>query len=960
MAWCPKDAELLLSCGKDQRSICWNPKTGSVVAELTHSDNWLFDVQWCPRNPDLFSTASFSGQVEVNSFQSLVSGGGRPIPQSASPEDFFAMAGAGQAQRVAPAAHLQIPKWLRRPIGVSFGFGGRLVTFSSLKSERPCMVSIISVAGSVGTTFATESSKLDVALSHQTLGEYCVEKIPSAVPNLHVSDSEAVFWNVAKVMFESDPQQKLMNLLGFDTRQLEDKIRSLSIAEESLSAHRTRQEAVPLMGGTVPPTIASSSSSKTSPVAVEPHKFDDFFSGGQDETGAEFDFGSLVQEAPAHQEEETAVAAAANSGFAPRAEEMAPGLSDAGHVRKGTFEGVPFPLFASESSEIDHTITRAIILGNFEAAVDLCVKADRLSDALLVAICGGDELVAKTQQLYFQKARFPYLRVVSGIVKKDISDVVQHAFIENWEEILALICSYGKGAKFAELCNILGSRIEAVVPTNPKMATPALICFMAAGNAIKAIQLVLSEQKRLAPSRQSPEYTAWLEHLIEKTRIIEQISGYVAPQNVVPIQENIPEISDRFIEYSWLMADQGLLDIAVRYFNSFSEGRVLEALPEDLVAVFGDRLAKAARALNIPMRIVPEPFAAQAVDVRPEAAAPSRASPTTLPTVYSQPPGGMGAPQMGAFAQAPHHHPAGPIPHGGAPPPSHHRPQAPTQPSWSTGGSTAGPGPSMMGGPAAGGAFPSAPTMPPHHPGGMAAGPARPSPMPSFPTPPAPMASSSSPFARPPMMPAAAPPQTGAPTMPPLPTAPPAPVAHHHQFAAAPVPGTHSYGPPSPTQVPPPLPMGGAAPTTTSNSPPPPMQSIPGAGSFAPHAPYATAPGTMPSGAPIISTSPAPLRPSLVPQPPRPTTSPLGGEAPSRRSTGAYNDPPMVAPRIPAAPPAAERPVAPLSPPPMMPGAAASGLAGSTSGAPAAAPAAAAMPAPPAPKTQQGKMENSD
>jgi protein transport protein SEC31 len=52
LAWCPKDADMLLSCGKDNRTLMWNPNAdvpgGEVVAELPPSMNWNFDVQVCP------------------------------------------------------------------------------------------------------------------------------------------------------------------------------------------------------------------------------------------------------------------------------------------------------------------------------------------------------------------------------------------------------------------------------------------------------------------------------------------------------------------------------------------------------------------------------------------------------------------------------------------------------------------------------------------------------------------------------------------------------------------------------------------------------------------------------------------------------------------------------------------------------------------------------------------------
>jgi len=81
MAWCPQDADLLLSCAKDNRILCWNPNSaapaGEVVYEIPTSHQWSFDVQWCPRNPNIISSSSFDGSVTCFSLM----GGGHPIHQ---------------------------------------------------------------------------------------------------------------------------------------------------------------------------------------------------------------------------------------------------------------------------------------------------------------------------------------------------------------------------------------------------------------------------------------------------------------------------------------------------------------------------------------------------------------------------------------------------------------------------------------------------------------------------------------------------------------------------------------------------------------------------------------------------------------------------------------------------------------------------------------------------------------
>ncbi len=61
----------MLSCGKDNKILCWNPNSnqpgGEVLCELATSSQWSFEVSWCPRNPGVLATSSFDGKISVYS-----------------------------------------------------------------------------------------------------------------------------------------------------------------------------------------------------------------------------------------------------------------------------------------------------------------------------------------------------------------------------------------------------------------------------------------------------------------------------------------------------------------------------------------------------------------------------------------------------------------------------------------------------------------------------------------------------------------------------------------------------------------------------------------------------------------------------------------------------------------------------------------------------------------------------
>ena len=62
-------------------------------------------------------------------------------------------------------------------------------------------------------------------------------------------------------------------------------------------------------------------------------------------------------------------------------------------------------------ADIDGLITQALLTGNFESAVDLCLHDNRMADAIILAIAGGHELLARTQKKYFAKSQSKITRV---------------------------------------------------------------------------------------------------------------------------------------------------------------------------------------------------------------------------------------------------------------------------------------------------------------------------------------------------------------------------------------------------------------------------------------------------------------------------------------------------------------------------------------------------------------------
>eukprot|EP00884_Botryococcus_braunii_P015132 jgi/Botrbrau1/2361/Bobra.39_1s0045.1 len=65
LSWSLHDTSLLLSSGRDGRTLLWDVPSGSVSGEIQTSQGFVVEVAWCPTVPGVFASASF-GDVQHN------------------------------------------------------------------------------------------------------------------------------------------------------------------------------------------------------------------------------------------------------------------------------------------------------------------------------------------------------------------------------------------------------------------------------------------------------------------------------------------------------------------------------------------------------------------------------------------------------------------------------------------------------------------------------------------------------------------------------------------------------------------------------------------------------------------------------------------------------------------------------------------------------------------------------
>uniref|UniRef100_H2ZG02 Protein transport protein Sec31A n=1 Tax=Ciona savignyi TaxID=51511 RepID=H2ZG02_CIOSA len=488
VSWCKQDADLLLTCGKDNQVYCWNPNSSppEILCELETGAQWCFDVQWCPRNPNVVSTGSFDGVIAIHS----IMGGCAPVDSAnqnqaqrnkitdAFGSDAFAGEAPNQQQQQPKAKSVPLkkpPKWMRRPCAASFSFGGKLVSFGNNppaenQHQQPNhrVVKISQVV--TEEKLLERSAELRRALADDAqCTDYCRKKLADAQ-----NEFEEDFWSFLKVNFESEPRKEFLQLLGYNKVDLKAKV-TKNVLKKILFL-----------------------------------------------------------------------------------------LS---------FDTVLIDL----NGNIDSMISQALLIGDYEAAVDLCLHSNRMADAIVVAMAGGPELMEKTQKRYFEANESKISRLLSAVVMKNWGDVVKSCDLENWKEALASLLTYASPDELITLCDELGARLEK----HPDLKSNACLCYICSGN----IEQLVRSWNNVKPENNSNDIQDLIEKMMVLHRVVEQRSG---GRSAASMGETA---SEKLSEYAHMLAAQGQLNAAMEMLPASSDKISIQILRDRLFHSQGDDVA---------------------------------------------------------------------------------------------------------------------------------------------------------------------------------------------------------------------------------------------------------------------------------------------------------------------------------------------------------------------------------
>jgi protein transport protein SEC31 len=212
-----------------------------------------------------------------------------------------------------------------------------------------------------------------------------------------------------------------------------------------------------------------------------------------------------------------------------------------------------------------NVVKQALMVGNFEAAVECCFNTGNLADALVLASCGGADLWAKTQDRYFQSEapKRPFLSVVGAIIGQDFTTFVQTSDPVKWKETLAILSTYGKSDEFPQLCAGLGDLLEEA--GDPSSASLCYLCSLSLDKAVKYWRTQLLAQN--SQKGEEMDLLALHEYVV-KTSVFLQAVGHSA--------QLATKDAAIFTKYAEKLAAQGLLVAAAKYCKGDSmESKIL-------------------------------------------------------------------------------------------------------------------------------------------------------------------------------------------------------------------------------------------------------------------------------------------------------------------------------------------------------------------------------------------------
>ncbi|KAI8367498.1 uncharacterized protein BYT42DRAFT_586494 [Radiomyces spectabilis] len=546
LAWCDQDANLLLSASKDGRIAAWSTDASEYLGDLSKSTEPISQIHFRPYDPRLLASADQSGKIDIYSMGSTYKRS--TISCHAKDERQYTNDNKRSLLLREP------PKWLRRPTGASFGFGGKLVIFrnsNQAKESRQSPRQVVIQAVRNNSLLMAEAEAVNAATKKDTIQLIIQQRYSTSI------DENAVMneWELFRILTAQDSRTQLLKYLDYDSSQVTSSIASLF--KDLPSKDKQENE----------PAAALDHTSPTAFKSVIPTSI-----------------GSLSQLFPHLPTEPPFPTAASLTKVEPL-----------------TTQQLSF--FSTHTSATDQVITRALITGDFLSAVNTCLVNDNLADALAIAYYGGEDLFISTLQQHFQRrsTKKPYLQLLHSLADDDLAFIAYHIAIDEWKAAMAVFCTFAKPEHFASLCDLLGKRLEQTMVDNlsnhdQHYGYYALLCYIVAGSFENCVRLWLLLQQQNG----SKDASAELHRLVQKCIIFSKVLDYEDPafnrDSDSGSDHSLDGLYEIYSGYAKFLASEGRLDIAWSYLQRIPP-TCSSALHTD-VLMMQDRIYRAMAGVN--------------------------------------------------------------------------------------------------------------------------------------------------------------------------------------------------------------------------------------------------------------------------------------------------------------------------------------------------------------------------
>lgn len=249
---------------------------------------------------------------------------------------------------------------------------------------------------------------------------------------------------------------------------------------------------------------------------------------------------------------------------------------------------MPYKIRTGEDGE--GLICQALLTGNIEAAVDLCMQSNRTADAIIIATTGPSDLLARTQYRYLKKSHSYLSNIISALVTEDWSSVISQCTIDSWKEALVATLTHCRDS-VPVLCERLGERLQQNGSggngSDLSVIQSAILCYICAGNVERLAETWLITHTESAVASNSE-----LQDLIEVVVLF---------QKALEMQGRNSSATGRLAElltqYGNLLAAQGALSSALTYLGPSDDPKIVE-LRERIYYTLGHKQAYATRSTS--------------------------------------------------------------------------------------------------------------------------------------------------------------------------------------------------------------------------------------------------------------------------------------------------------------------------------------------------------------------------